>query len=184
MKIFEVTENIDDQYELFVDGRPATAKLYNKKEINTVEQQWQMKFPKKKIEFKLVNKYAMEGEERTDIKDLMIPKIKEYLHSKGPGSYISLEDLESDLYDYARQLTHDDLKSSDDLRNFTSNPGDEASSAVGELLSGMYKAEFDDYITTEGRIEDTFGTKTIDKQKLRGFFYSLLWEFSTSKEPF
>jgi hypothetical protein len=106
---------------------------------------------------------VQEGEERTDIKDLMIPKIKEYLHSKGPGSYISLEDLESDLYDYARQLTHDDLKSSDDLRNFTSNPGDEASSAVGELLSGMYKAEFDDYITTEGRIEDTFGTKTIDK---------------------
>ena len=36
MKIFEVTENIDDQYELFVDGRPATAKLYNKKEINAV----------------------------------------------------------------------------------------------------------------------------------------------------
>ena len=106
---------------------------------------------------------VQEGEERTDIKDLMIPKIKEYLHSKGPGSYISLEDLESDLYDYARQLTHDDLKSSDDLRNFTSNPGDEASSAVGELLSGMYKAEFNDYITTEGRIEDTFGTKTIDK---------------------
>ena len=150
----KVKENVDDQYELFVDGKPATTKLYNKKEINTVEQQWQMKFPKKKIEFKLVNKYAMEGEERTDIKDLMIPKIKEYLHSKGPGSYISLEDLESDLYDYARQLTHDDLKSSDDLRNFTSNPGDEASSAVGELLSGMYKAEFDDYITTEGRIEE------------------------------
>ena len=85
-----------------------------------------------------------EGEERTDIKDLMLPKIKEYLHSKGPGSYISMEDLESDLYDYARQLTHDDLKSSDNLRNFMSNPGDEASSAVGELLSGMYKAEFDD----------------------------------------
>ena len=60
MKIFEVTENIDDQYELFVDGRPATAKLYNKKEINAVKRQWQMKFPKKKIEFKIVNKYATE----------------------------------------------------------------------------------------------------------------------------
>jgi len=116
-----------------------------------------------KEKYMALAKEVNEGEERTDIKDLMIPKIKEYLHSKGPGSYISLEDLESDLYDYARQLTHDDLKSSDDLRNFTSNPGDEASSAVGELLSGMYKAEFDDYITTEGRIEDTFGTKTIDK---------------------
>ena len=116
-----------------------------------------------KEKYMALAKEVNEGEERTDIKDLMIPKIKEYLHSKGPGSYISIEDLESDLYDYARQLTHDDLKSSDDLRNFTSNPGDEASSAVGELLSGMYKAEFDDYITTEGRIEDTFGTKTIDK---------------------
>ena len=116
-----------------------------------------------KEKYMALAKEVNEGEERTDIKDLMIPKIKEYLHSKGPGSYISLEDLESDLYDYARQLTHDDLKSSDDLRNFMSNPGDEASSAVGELLSGMYKAEFDDYITTEGRIEDTFGTKTIDK---------------------
>ena len=104
-----------------------------------------------KEKYMALAKEVNEGEERTDIKDLMIPKIKEYLHSKGPGSYISIEDLESDLYDYARQLTHDDLKSSDDLRNFTSNPGDEASSAVGELLSGMYKAEFDDYITTEGQ---------------------------------
>jgi hypothetical protein len=80
----------------------------------------------------------------------MIPKIKEYLETKGPGSFISLEDLESDLYDYARQLTHDDLNSSRELRNFMSNPGDEASSAVSELLSGMYQAEFEDYITTEG----------------------------------
>jgi hypothetical protein len=91
-----------------------------------------------------------EGEERSDIRDLMIPKIKEYLETKGPGSFISLEDLESDLYDYARQLTHDDLNSSRELRNFMSNPGDEASSAVSELLSGMYQAEFEDYITTEG----------------------------------
>ena len=121
-----------------------------------------------KEKYMALAKEVNEGEERTDIKDLMLPKIKEYLHSKGPGSYISMEDLESDLYDYARQLTHDDLKSSDDLRNFMSNPGDEASSAVGELLSGMYKAEFDDYITTEGRIEDTFGTNTIDKHDKPG----------------
>ena len=104
-----------------------------------------------------------EGEERSEIKDLMIPHIKEYLERKGPGSFISMEDLESDLYDFARRITHDDLNSPQYLRDFMSNPGDEASSAVGELISGMYQAEFDDYITTEGRIEDTFGTKTIDK---------------------
>jgi hypothetical protein len=91
-----------------------------------------------------------EGEERTRITNLMIPKIKEYLGTKGPGSFISMEDLESNLYDFARQITHDDLKSPQDLRDFMSNPGDEASSAVGELISGMYQAEFDDYITTEG----------------------------------
>jgi hypothetical protein len=96
-----------------------------------------------------IKKELEEGEERSDIRDLMIPKIKDYLERKGPGSYISLEDLESDLYDYASHLDHDDLESSSDLRNFMHNPGEEASSAVTELLSGMYHSEFDDYITTE-----------------------------------
>lgn len=90
-----------------------------------------------------------EGEQRTDITKLMILHIREYLESKGPGSFISMEDLESDLYDFAREITHDDLKSPQHLRDFMSNPGDEASSAVGELISGMYPPEFEDYITTE-----------------------------------
>tara|TARA_R110001592_G_scaffold158352_4_gene389484 strand:+ start:314 stop:1075 length:762 start_codon:yes stop_codon:yes gene_type:complete len=93
-----------------------------------------------------------EGEERSDIRNLMIVKVKDYLESKGPGSYVSLEDLESDLYDYASQLDHDDLDSPEELRNFMHNPGEEASSAVTELLAGMYYVEFDDYITTEGKV--------------------------------
>ncbi len=154
----------DAIYGIFANGKDITARYSSSAEAKKAAADLQQKNPNTKYEVKKADPENIEeGEERTDIKDLMIPKIKEYLHSKGPGSYISLEDLESDLYDYARRLTHDDLKSSDDLRNFMSNPGDEASSAVGELLSGMYKAEFDDYITTEGRIEDTFGTKTIDK---------------------
>lgn len=96
-----------------------------------------------------IKKELEEGEERSDIRDLMIVKVKDYLQTKSPGSYISLEDLESDLYDYASQLDHDDLDSPEELRNFMHNPGEEASSAVTELLSGMYHSEFDDYITAE-----------------------------------
>ena len=57
----EVKENIDDQYELFIDGRPQT-KLYNIKDISAVQKQLEMKFPKAKIEFKKVNQYAFEDE--------------------------------------------------------------------------------------------------------------------------
>ena len=96
-----------------------------------------------------IKKELEEGEERSDIRDLMIVKVKDYLQTKSPGSYISLEDLESDLYDYASQLDHDDLDSPEELRNFMHNPGEEASSAVTELLSGMYHSEFDDYITAD-----------------------------------
>jgi len=76
------------------------------------------------------------------------------LERKGPGSYISLEDLESDLYDYASHLDHDDLDSPEELRNFMHNPGEEASSAVTELLSGMYHSEFDDYISSDSDYVD------------------------------
>ena len=101
-----------------------------------------------------IKKDLEEGEERSDIRDLMIPKIKDYLERKGPGSYISLEDLESDLYDYASHLDHDDLDSPEELRNFMHNPGEEASSAVTELLSGMYHSEFDDYISSDSDYVD------------------------------
>ena len=101
-----------------------------------------------------IKKELEEGEERSDIRDLMIPKIKDYLERKGPGSYISLEDLESDLYDYASHLDHDDLDSPEELRNFMHNPGEEASSAVTELLSGMYHSEFDDYISSDSDYVD------------------------------
>jgi hypothetical protein len=101
-----------------------------------------------------IKKELEEGEERSDIRDLMIPKIKDYLERKGPGSYISLEDLESDLYDYASNLDHDDLDSPEELRNFMHNPGEEASSAVTELLSGMYHSEFDDYISSDSDYVD------------------------------
>ena len=96
-----------------------------------------------------IKKELEEGEERSDIRDLMIVKVKDYLQTKSPGSYISLEDMESDLYDYASQLDHDDLDSPEELRDFMHNPGEEASSAVTELLSGMYHSEFDDYITSD-----------------------------------
>ena len=101
-----------------------------------------------------IKKELEEGEERSDIRDLMIVKVKDYLETKGPGSYISLEDLESDLYDYASQLDHDDLDSPEELRNFMHNPGEEASSAVTELLSGMYHSEFDDYISSDSDYVD------------------------------
>jgi len=107
--------------------------------------QQEFDFPKEDLE---------EGEERSDIRDLMIVRVKDYLQTKSPGSYISLEDLESDLYDYASQLDHDDLDSPEELRNFMHNPGEEASSAVTELLSGMYHSEFDDYITAEGQVKE------------------------------
>ena len=43
------------------------------------------------------------------------------------------------------------------------NPGEEASSAVTELLSGMYHSEFDDYITTEGKSPHKKGTAKYKK---------------------
>ncbi len=111
----------------------------------------------------LPSKNINEGEERSDIRNLLIVKVKDYLQTKSPGSYISLEDMESDLYDYASHLDHDDLDSPQELRDFMHNPGEEASSAVTELLSGMYHSEFDDYITTEGKSPHKKGTAKYKK---------------------
>ena len=104
-----------------------------------------------------------EGEERSEIKDLIKNKCEEWLNNKQPGSFLSIEDLKSDMHDYANQLTHDDLDSSEDLRNFMSHPGDECHEPVEDLIGGMFVSEIDDYIQTEGRIEDTFATDTVDK---------------------
>jgi len=90
-----------------------------------------------------------EGEERSDIQALMRQKCEEWLNSVQPRQYMNREDLESEMYDYARGLTHDDLGSSEELRNFMYNPGDEASEVVQDVLSGYHRVELDDLFVEE-----------------------------------
>jgi hypothetical protein len=85
-----------------------------------------------------------EGEERSDVQALMREKCEEWLANVQPGSYLGYEDLESDMYDYARGLTHDDLGSGDDLRNFMDNPGDEAGQVVQDVLASNHRVEIED----------------------------------------
>ena len=85
-----------------------------------------------------------EGEERSDVQALMREKCEEWLANVQPGSYLGYEDLESDMYDYARGLTHDDLGSSDGLRNFMDNPGDEAGQVVQDVLASNHRVEIED----------------------------------------
>tara|TARA_R110001592_G_scaffold6301_1_gene33912 strand:- start:11453 stop:13900 length:2448 start_codon:yes stop_codon:yes gene_type:complete len=97
-----VKENIDDQYELFIDGKPATAKLYDRKEINAVQRQWQMRYPKAKIELKKVNKYAME--QIQELKQLAGLPIVEAEKPTTSSTHSNTKDIKK--YDPAHGHTH------------------------------------------------------------------------------
>ena len=76
-----------------------------------------------------------EGEERSDIQALMKDKCDEWLNSVHPGQYSGYDDLASAMFEYARELSHDDLNSPYELRNFMHNPGEEASQVVQDVLA-------------------------------------------------
>ena len=167
MKLFEITEGM---YSIDQSIRDAFNKLPNNQKYNRIADivykvtrqkvsprevaeeihhsgiddfiDWVSDFDKATYDYKPL--HVNEGEQRSEIIDRMKAKCEAWLDGIQPGQYLGYDDLQSDMYDFARLLTHDDLNSPDDLRNFMSNPGSEADQVVQDVLANTHNVAISD----------------------------------------
>ena len=105
-----------------------------------------------------------EGQERSDIAILMHDYLENHLTSEG-SQYSDIEEMFQDLYAKLEDVTHDDIGSSNELRNFISEPlglnFDDKGGVVDAVLSDLGSSgNLQNYIPTvnESSLLDLSGT--------------------------